>query len=117
MTISMNCFDKAKTRFNYSHAATEKFIDRAMRRGKRAEDLRNARERVWLHQRPLQGYRAIAYNGKYLIVSDDDNCITIGGLPSWWGRPRCGDERNRSIRHALRYDRLHRHASMDEECC
>jgi len=99
---------RAKERIGLSNVKAESYIEKAMERGKRYSDYHTAAERNWLEKQNHPGSHALAFEKYCFIISDDQACITMYNLPTWFGNHKhkhyAGKER---IRHLSKYRRHH----------
>lgn len=77
--------------------SVEKNVQRALQRGKRAEDC-TSWERAFLRTEARDGCTAVAYNNFCYIINPTGACVTMYPLPEWFGRKknfgRTAKERN-----------------------
>lgn len=101
---------RAKSRINTkSIAASQKQMQLAYERGKRAEDL-SSWERDYLQKQQKPGCIAVAFNQSCYIFRDESEkdivCLTIYPLPAWFGKPKshmyCKKEK---VRNPRKFDR------------
>ena len=103
---TMHSLERAKERLGFNRKYAERFIETAIQRGQTAGDYNTSNERKWLERHSQYGCRAIAYNGRCLIVSEDEACITIYDLPRWFGQSKRYDQHKRRIRNYVKYTRM-----------
>lgn len=106
-TVSMatvHSLERAKERAGINEKKAYKMIDRALERGKRAEDF-SSWERDYLREEGKGNATAIAYNNYCFIVSEDGFCLTVYPLPTWFGKKKHfkGKERIRNMKAYSRY--------------
>lgn len=99
---------RAKERIGLSSDKAEAFIEKALTQGKRYLDFHTAAERNWLKKQNNPGSYALAYDKYCFIINDDQACITLYKLPTWFGNHKhkhyAGKEQ---IRHLAKYLRFH----------
>ena len=104
--VTVHGVSRAKERCNLKNVrSTEKNVALAIQRGKRAEDC-TSWERAYLSKEAYDGCTAIAYNNFCYIFNADDVCVTIHALPSWFGKKKHFDGKER-IRNFKQYCRNH----------
>lgn len=108
--VTKHSVDKAKERLGVNKRKAEKRIVDALTRGKTAADF-SSWERSFLEQEGRDGCRAIAYNGFCYIASPFATCVTLYPLPSWFGRRKHFDGKEK-IWNIKRYNKIH--LSADE---
>ena len=86
-TASYHSIERAKERIGYNKKSAEKQIDRAISRGKTAEEY-TSWEREYLLGECGKETTAIAYNNFCYIISNTGICITLYPLPSWFGKKK-----------------------------
>ena len=95
---------RAKDRCNVKNIrSAEKNVALAIQRGKRAEDL-TSWEREYLSKEAHDDCTAIAYNNFCYIVNPAGVCVTLYPLPSWFGKKKHFDGKER-IRNYKKYCR------------
>lgn len=105
--------NRAKERKNLKNQrVAERNIVRAVERGKRAEDF-TSWERDFLEGECKNDCVAVAYNGFCYIVNSQDVCLTLYPLPSWFGKKKRFDGKER-IRDYKKYQK-HYFDNDDEE--
>lgn len=89
--------------------AAEKNINRALQRGKRAEEF-SSWERTFLSIEAHGDCSAIAHNGFCYIVNEYGTCITVYPLPAWFGKKKHfdGKERIRDFRKYCKSNQFYR---------
>lgn len=104
---------RAKERGNLKNIRTaEKQISLALSRGKVAEDF-SSWERDYLSKEAHDGCVAIAYNNFCYIVNTAGVCVTMHALPSWFGKKRQYNGKER-IRNFKQYNRNHGYFELCE---
>ena len=96
---------RAKERLGYNEKNALKQINRALERGKTAEQF-SSMERTYLEEKCDGVTRAIAYNNFCYIVSDTGICVTVFALPTWFGKKKhyAGKEQIRNVKAYSRYN-------------
>lgn len=102
--VTKHSVEKAKERLGVSRKYAEKRINDAIHRGKTAEDF-SSWERSFLEQEGKDGCRALAYNGFCYIISPLATCVTLYPLPSWFGRKKHFDGKEK-IRKPKKYNKI-----------
>lgn len=104
---------RAKERLGYNAKNALKQINRALDRGKSAEDF-TSWERDYLRNECADraDAKAIAYNNFCYIVGDDGKCVTMYELPAWFGKKKHFDGKER-IRKAKAYTRYHSYTDCE----
>lgn len=102
-TASCHSIERAKQRIGYNKKNAKKQIDRAITRGKTAEEY-TSWEREYLLGECGEETTAIAYNNFCYIVSDGGICVTLFPLPTWFGKKKRFDGKER-IRNPKVYER------------
>lgn len=88
MTTTLHAMERSKERLNLKNQRSAiKNIELAIKRGKRAEDF-TSWERNYLFNEGTDDRYAVAYNDFCYIVSDEGCCITMFPLPSWFGKKK-----------------------------
>lgn len=102
MTATLHSLDRSKERCKIRNTnSAEKNISRAIERGKRAEDF-TSWERAYLSIEAYNNCTAIAYNNFCYIINEYGACVTIHALPSWFGKKKHFDGKER-IRNYKKY--------------
>ena len=99
---------RAKERLGYNEKNALKQINRALERGKTAEQF-SSKERTYLEDKCDETKYAIAYNNFCYIVGTDGVCITVFSLPTWFGKKKHYDGKEQ-IRNAKAYSRYNTYA-------
>ena len=100
---TLHSIERAKERMGYNEKNAHRQINRALERGKRAEDF-SSWERNYLESECGETTVAIAYNGFCYIVSDTGLCLTMYELPAWFGKKKHFDGKEK-IRNMKAYSR------------
>lgn len=108
---SFHSIERVKERIGYNKRNAEKQIERAIARGKTADQF-TSWEREYLQGECGESTIAIAYDNFCYIVSEVGKCITVYPLPIWFGRKKHFDGKER-IRNMKSYSR--NHMSLNEE--
>lgn len=104
--VTAHSINRAKNRHNIKNVrSTGKNIALALQRGKRAEEL-TSWERSYLSKEAHNGCTAVAYNNFCYIINSDGACVTLYPLPSWFGKKKHfdGKERIRKYKRYCRYN-------------
>ena len=99
---------RAKERLGCNERIALKQINRALERGKTAEQF-SSMERTYLEEKCDGVTRAIAYNNFCYIVGTDGVCVTVFSLPTWFGKKKHYDGKEQ-IRNAKAYSRYNTYA-------
>ena len=94
---------RAKERLGYNEKNARKQINRALERGKVAEEFKSW-ERNYLKNEGREDAYAIAYDNFCYIVGVDGSCVTMYELPTWFGKKKQFDGKKR-IRNAKAYSK------------
>lgn len=84
---TIHCIERAKERTGTNERKAYKMISLALERGKTSEDF-TSWERDYLQNEAANNCVALAYNGYCYIVNEDGFCITLYKLPSWFGKKK-----------------------------
>ena len=84
---TIHSIDRAKERAGINERKAEKMISLALERGKKSEDF-TSWEKDYLQNEAYDGCIAIAFNGYCYIVNNDGFCVTLYKLPSWFGKKK-----------------------------
>lgn len=103
--VTKHSLEKSKERLGINKKYAEKRIFDALSRGKTAEYF-SSWERSFLKKEGHYGCRAIAYNGFCYIVSPNNTCVTLYPLPSWFGKKKHFDGKEK-IRNFKKYSKIH----------
>ena len=104
--VTIHGVSRAKERCNVKNVrSAEKNVTLAIQRGKRAKDL-TSWERSYLSKEASNDCTAIAYNNFCYIVNSSGACVTLYPLPSWFGKKKHFDGKER-IRNYKQYCRNH----------
>ena len=100
---SFHSLKRAKERIGYNKRNAEKEIERALTRGKRAEEY-TSWEREYLQGECGETTIAVAYNNFCYIVSETGICVTLYPLPVWFGKKKHfdGKEKIRNMKAYMR---------------
>ena len=102
--VTIHGVSRAKERCNVKNVrSAEKNVTLAVQRGKRAEDC-TSWEREYLSKEAHDDCMAIAYNNFCYIVNPAGACVTLSPLPSWFGKKKHFDGKER-IRNYKKYCR------------
>ena len=99
---------RVKERLGYNEKNALKQINRALERGKTAEQF-SSKERTYLEDKCDETKYAIAYNNFCYIVGTDGVCVTVFSLPTWFGKKKHYDGKE-PIRNAKAYTRYNTYA-------
>lgn len=114
MSTTIHSIERAKDRCNLKNVkSAERFIERAIERGKRAEDCKSW-EKSYLVREARNGCVAIAYNGFCYIINNEGKCVTVYKLPKWFGKRKHFDGKER-IRDYKKYCK--NNIVYSEKCC
>ena len=102
---SFHSVERTKERAGLNDKAAERQIARAMKNGKCAEAF-TSWERNYLENEAHDDCFAVAYAGYCYIVNADGFCVTMYALPSWFGKKKRFDGKER-IRNPKTYSKLH----------
>ena len=91
---TIHSIDRAKERAGINERKAEKMITLALERGKTYEDF-TSWERNYLQNEAYGDCKAIAFNGYCYIVNADGFCVTLYKLPSWFGKKKHYDGKDR----------------------
>lgn len=92
---TLHSLQRAKERCQLKNQrSASKNIQRALIRGKRAEDC-TSWERTYLSTEAYDNCFAVAYNNFCYIFNVQNQCVTIHALPSWFGKKRHFDGKTR----------------------
>lgn len=96
---------RAKERLGYNEKNAIKQINRALERGKTADEFASW-EKNYLQNEGSETTYAIAYNNFCYIVGDDGICVTMYALPNWFGKKKHfnGKEKIRNVKAYTRYN-------------
>ncbi len=102
--VTVHGVSRAKDRCNVKNVrSAEKNVTLAIQRGKRAEEF-TSWERSYLSKEAHDDCTAIAYNNFCYIVNPAGACVTLYPLPSWFGKKKHFDGKER-IRNYKQYCR------------
>lgn len=107
-TATYHSIIRAKERLGYNEKNALKQINRALERGKTADDF-TSWERNYLQNEGSENTYAIAYNNFCYIVGADGVCVTMYALPTWFGKKKHFDGKEK-IRNAKAYSRYNAYA-------
>lgn len=93
--------ERIKDRLGVNARKAEKRISDAVSRGADAENF-SARERKYLLDKADRGCTAKVYDGYCYIVGENDVCVTLYRLPSWFGKKKHFDGKEK-IRNYKKY--------------
>ena len=94
-TTTLHSIDRAMERCSLKNQrSAEKNIDRAIQKGKRAEDC-TSWERSFLSKEAYDNCVALAYNGFCYIINEYGACVTVYSLPAWFGKKKHFDGKER----------------------
>lgn len=102
---TQHSIQRMKERRGINRKATEKRIEQAISRGKKADDF-SSWERNFLQKEEYDNCTAIAYDGYCYIISERGACVTLYQLPKWFGKKKHFDGKVR-IRNFKKYNRSH----------
>lgn len=106
MTYTLHGMKRSKERMNYNTKTAARQMELALTRGVRAADCTSCFERTFLTDRSLDGVFAVAYNGGCYIFNEGNNAVvTVYPLPSWWGKKKRYEGKER-VRRAKAYYRM-----------
>lgn len=91
---TLHSLERAKERMGMNEKSAIKEIERALERGKTAEEF-TSWERNYLSKEAKGDCRAMAYNGYCYIFKSDDTCLTMYRLPVWFGKKKHFDGKKR----------------------
>ena len=114
-TATIHSLERAKERIGCNKKNAEKQIERALVRGKKADDF-TSWEKSFLQGESSETTTAIAYNNYCYIVSSDGMCVTLYPLPVWFGKKKHFDGKEK-IRNMKVYARNYRTADAEQELC
>lgn len=118
MTATLHGIERVKERCNLKSKRTaEKNINRALQKGKRAEEY-TSWERAYLSKEAHGNCTALAYNGFCYILNESGACLTAYALPVWFGKKKHfdGKERIRDYKKYCRGNSVHEdRGAMAEE--
>ena len=93
--LTWHATERMKERCNTKNYRTAtKSVQLALSRGKRADDF-SSWERNFLLGETSDRCTPIAYNGFCYIMNEEDACVTIFALPSWFGKKKHFDGKER----------------------
>lgn len=97
---------RAKKRFGIGYEKADSHFEEAKLRGKYVDDYeyRSVEYDYLLSKQRKKYNQAVAYNG-VLYIFDDDTCITMFSLPSWFGRKKHyeGKQQVRNVKAYMRH--------------
>ena len=102
-TATYHSLERAKERAGLSEKKASKMITTALKKGKRADDF-NSMEKSYLEREAHNNCIAIAFNGFCYIVNSDGFCVTLYKLPSWFGKKKKFDGKEK-IRNHKKYEK------------
>ena len=91
---TIHSIDRAKERAGINEKKAEKMISLAIERGKTSVDF-TSWERNYLQNEAYDDCVAIAFNGFCYIVNSQGFCVTLYKLPSWFGKKKHYDGKER----------------------
>ena len=96
---------RAKKRLGYNEKNAIKQINRALERGKTADDF-TSWEREYLRNEGSETTYAVAYNNFCYIIGSDGVCVTMYALPAWFGKKKHfnGKEKIRNVKAYSRHN-------------
>lgn len=94
---------RAKERLGYNEKNALKQINRALERGKTAEQF-TSWERDYLQNEGSETAYAVAYNNFCYIIGANGICVTVYALPDWFGKKKHFDGKEK-IRNPKVYER------------
>lgn len=109
-TATIHSIERTKERMGVNEKNAMRIIDRAIKKGKRAEDFASW-ERDYLLNQGDDGSIAIAYNDYCYIVGENGFCLTVFKLPTWFSKKKHFDGKER-IRNMKTYSRKYNLDSM-----
>ena len=92
--VTLHSLERAKSRMGINTKPAIKQIKHALERGKTFKDF-SSWERKYLEKEAYGDCIAIAYNGYCYIFSNDNTCVTLYPLPSWFGKKKHFDGKNK----------------------
>ena len=97
--ITYHSIERAKERLGYNEKIAIKQINRALERGKTADQF-TSWEKRYLESESGDTTYAIAYNNFCYIVGNDGTCVTMYPLPAWFGKKKHfdGKEKIRNVK-------------------
>ena len=101
---TVHSVERMKERAGLNERKAYKMLELAVERGKTADDF-TSWERDFLLSESKNDRTAIAYNNYCYIMGDNGFCITMFHLPSWFGKKKHfnGKERIRNFKAYSRY--------------
>ena len=99
-TVTWHGTNRSKERCGFKNRKTiSKNVELAFQSGKRAEYFASW-ERRYLINEVYDNCYAVAYNGFCYIFNQEDCCVTMYELPTWFGKKKCfrGKERIRNCK-------------------
>lgn len=98
---TQHSIERMKERLGVNARKAEKRISDAICRGTGAESF-SAKERAYLTGKECRGCTAKVYDGYCYIVGENDVCVTLYRLPSWFGKKKHYDGKEK-IRNYKKY--------------
>jgi len=83
-----HAIQRTQERANLNLHRSLRFISNAINRGKSAEAFHSIEREYLLEKESKYGCVALVYNTFCFIVNDEDTCITMYSLPTWFGKKR-----------------------------
>lgn len=100
LNTTRHAIERTQERANCTPKEASHMIRNAIARGKSCDEFTKD-ERNWLKHRATDNNKAVVYNGYCFILSERGTCITMYGLPEWFGKKRHyagGGEKVRNVR-------------------
>jgi len=83
--ITKHALERTQERTGLNAKDSRRFVENAIKQGKRAEDFTSKKRNYLLRQEAKKGYRALLYNEYCFILDGGNNCVTMYLSPEGLG--------------------------------